>query len=95
MNSIPSTGASKDDHLVRVRDLGRADLLNCSRTTIYDLIKRDPDFRRIIGIIYLNSIPFAMLGDVSAYKKFKRRRALVASQPNLGRPRKALPAATS
>src|SRR5262245_59768464 len=87
MNSTLSTSAGKDDQLIRIRELGRPDLLNCSRSTIYVLIKNDSDFRRLVPIIYLNSIPYAMLGDIAAYKQVKRRNALAADKPRVGRPR--------
>ena len=88
MNSILSTGAGKDapatpGKTVRLRDAGRPDLLNVSRSTVYAL-RDDPDFKRLVPIFYIGNVPFVFVADIGVFKTFKRKQALAGQAQ--GRP---------
>ena len=77
MNSILSTGAGKDGvttgsdaRTIRLRDAGKPEHLNCSRSQVYDLRANDRDFQRIVGIFYLGNVPHCFVRDLTAYKLF-------------------------
>ena len=63
------------DQTIRLRDAGRSEHLNCSRSMVYDLRAKDRDFQRLVPIVYYGRVPHVFVRDLSAYKMFKRSQA--------------------
>lgn len=77
-----------NEQTVRLRDAGKPEFLNTSRTTVYKL-RDDPDFKRMVPIFYLFNTPYVYARDLAAFKNFLHRRALETGKRKVGRPRKS------
>ena len=73
--------------MIRLRDCTLPQYLNTSRSTVYYLVNNDSDFRKLVPVVHLRSVPYVHVADLVAFKALKRQQALIGRNTG-GRPRK-------